>query len=313
MDRDLRRSVYISGFVHVALIIAAIITLPAPLLQSSDDDDVTVTIGPTASKESPVKGAGQATALGELHHSDAISQNKPQPKTIEAPPPPPPPPPPSKAPVSTTQTPPSGPPPPPIQSDQASTLPPPPPVQPPKHPSTVPAKESPHVKPATSIKSPTHQTKEAKVYAPFSPSQLATILNEHAIQKQTQPPKAVYNPDENTAPEVGGSPNSTSNAALSGPDRAAIGSHIRPCYNIDGEALGVGQFQVLLTVTTDTTGTVREAEISSDNTGDMSNPLYLAFTQRALAAVMNAQCATLPLPSNMLGSNQTFSFLFVAQ
>jgi hypothetical protein len=120
----------------------------------------------------------------------------------------------------------------------------------------------------------------------------------------------VYNPDAGGAPNGGGSPNSTANSGLTGPDRAAIGSHVRPCWNIDGQAEGIGSFSVLLTVTTDATGTVREAVVSPDNTGDMSNPLYYAFTQRAIAAVLNAQCATLPLPSNMLGQNQTFSFQF---
>ncbi len=310
MDRDLRRSVYVSGFVHVALIIAAIVTFPAPQLQTNDDDDVTVTIGPTASKESPVKGAGQATALGELHTSDAISQNAPKPRTIAPPPPPPPPPPESKAPVSTVQTPASGPPPPPIPSDQASTLPPPPPVQPPKHPSTVPAKESAQVKPPTSIKSPTHQTKEVKAAQPLSQSVLNTLLNLKAIQKQTQPPTAVYNPDENSAPVVGGSTTSTSNNALSGPDRAAIGAHVRPCWGIDTQAEGLSSFSVKLTVQTDASGTVRIANVASDNTGDMSNPIYNAYSQRAIAAVLNPLCATLPLPSNLLGSNQTFSFIF---
>jgi hypothetical protein len=42
----------------------------------------------------------------------------------------------------------------------------------------------------------------------------------------------------------------------------------------------------------------------------MSNPLYYAFTQRAIAVVLNAQCATLPLPADMLGQNQTFTLEF---
>jgi neural Wiskott-Aldrich syndrome protein len=139
---------------------------------------------------------------------------------------------------------------------------------------------------------------------------LNTIMNLKAQQKQTQPPTHTYNPDQDTALQAGGSPNSTANSGLSGPDRAAIGSHVRPCWTVDAEAQDLQTFSVLLTVTTDATGTVRVANVSKDNTGDMSNPLYYAFTQRAIAAVLNAQCATLPLPSNMLGQNQTFSFIF---
>ncbi len=311
MDRDLRRSAYVSGFIHVALIVAAIVTLPLQPLATSADSDVEVDIVGMPPKSSNVKGPGQADAVAPVvHHTDAKSQNAPKPKTIEAPPPPPPPPPESKAPVSNTQTPQTAPPPPPKPSDEPSKLPPPPPVPPQKHPSTTPEKEKPQAKPPTSLKSATHQPHDVKAPQVMSPAQLAQLLNSHAIQKQVQPPKAVYNPDQNTAPDAGGSPNSTANAGLSGPDRTAIGNHVRPCWGVDAEAQGLSSFQVLLTVTTDAGGTVREAEVSPQNSGDMSNPIYFAFTQRAVAAVMNATCATLPLPSNMLGSNQTFSFIF---
>jgi outer membrane biosynthesis protein TonB len=310
LDRDLRRSAYLSGFIHVALIVAAIITLPITPLPTSSDADVDVDIIGLAPQKSPLKGTQGATAKDVLHKTDAQSVNAPKPKTIEAPPPPPPPPPSSKAPVSTTQTAQTAPPPPPKPSDAPSTVPPPPPVPPQKVTSTSPAKEKPLAKPPTSVKSVTHQQHDVKAPVPLSQSVLNTLLNLKAQQKQTQPPKAVYNPDQNSAPDAGGSPNSTSNSGLTGPDRAAIGNHVRPCWNIDGEAQNVGSFAVLLQVTTDAGGTVRVAEVSPNNTGDMSNPLYFAFTQRALAAVLNAQCATLPLPPNMLGSNQSFTFIF---
>lgn len=310
MDRDLRRSAYISGFLHVALIVAAIVTLPITPLPSSQDADVDVDIIGLAPQKSPVKGTQAATAKADVvHKTDTDSQKAPKLTTTSAPPPPPPPPQKSNAPVADKQTAQAAPPPPPVPSTQPSVLPPPPPTPPQKHPSTTAQKDKDLTKP-TSIKSATHQQHVVKAPQPLSQSVLNTLMNLKAQVKHQPPPTAVYNPDQNTAPDAGGSPNSTANSGLTGPDRAAIGNHVRPCWGIDGEAQNVQSFSVLLTVTTDSGGTVREAEVSSDNTGDMSNPLYFAFTQRAIAAVMNAQCATLPLPSNMLGQNQTFSFIF---
>ncbi len=314
MDRDLRRSAYISGFAHVALIIAAIVTLPLAPLPTSTDASTDVDIIGLAPQKSQVKGSTAATAKADVvHHTDAQSDNAPKPKTIEAPPPPPPPPPPApKAPPTPTPPAQAAPPPPPKPSETVAPLPPPPPMPPQKITSTTPPKDKPKpvVKPPAPMQSVTHQQHDVAKPQPLSQSVLNTLMNLKAQQKQTQPPKAVYNPDQDTAPDAGGSTNSTANSQLTGPDRAAIGSHVRPCWGIDSQAQGVNTFSVLLTVTTDAGGTVRVAVVSPDNTGDMSNPLYYNFTQRAIAAVLNAQCATLPLPANMLGQNQTFSFQF---
>jgi outer membrane biosynthesis protein TonB len=314
LDRDLRRSAYISGFIHVALIIAAIVTLPLQPLATSADQDVDVDlIGPTAPQKALNTGKVAAVANAPVVHQGPMAVNQPKPQPIEAPPPPPPPPPPSPN-AKPTPAPPAqaAPPPPPTPSTAVAPLPPPPPMPRQKVTSTTPPKDKPKpvTKPPAPMQSAMHQQHDVKTPSPLSQSVLNTLLKFKADQKQTQPPKAVYNPDAGGAPNGGGSPNSTSNSGLSGPDRAAIGSHVRPCWGIDGEAQNVQSFSVLLTVTTDATGTVREAEVSKDNNGDMSNPLYYAFTQRAIAAVENYQCATLPLPSNMLGQNQTFSFIF---
>jgi hypothetical protein len=314
LDRDLRRSAYISAFIHVALIVAAIVVLPLPPLPNSQDMDVDVDlIGPSAPQRSLVKAPGTASAVSTVvHHTEALTENAPKPTPTEAAPPPPPPPPQSKAPPSTTPPKPTAPPPPPKPTVAPATVPPPPPVPPQKVTSTTPTKEKPTPTKPTSMKSATHQQHTVKAPQPLSQSVLNTLMNLKALDKQKQAPTHVYNPDQNTAPTVGGSPNSTANSGLTGPDRAAIAAHMEPCWNYDGEAENVGSFQVLLQVTTDATGTVREAEVSPQNNGDMSNPLYIAFTQRAVAAVMNYQCANLGpyLPSNLLGQNETFTFLY---
>lgn len=312
MDRDLRRSAYASGFIHAALIIAAIVTLPLKPLPQSPDVGVDVNIIGLAPQKSAVKGAGQADQQAPVvHHTDAHAEKTPQNKPIVAPPPPPPPPPPTPEQPETKQPAASAaPPPPPKPSEVVSPVtPPPPPPQ--KKTSTQTQKEKPLEvkKPPASVKIPAHQQHDVKTPV-LSQSVLNTLMNLKAQQQQKQPPTSTYNPDENTAPTAGGSPNSMANSGLSGPDRAAIGNHVRPCWGVDAQAQGLSGFSVLLQVTTDGTGTVRIANVDPKNTGDMSNPLYYAFTQRAMAAVTNAQCATLPLPKEMLGQNQTFSFVF---
>ncbi|HYP62566.1 MAG TPA: hypothetical protein VEQ16_01690 [Acidocella sp.] len=314
MDRDLRRSAYISSFIHLALIVAAIVTLPLQPLPTSADLDVDVDlIGPTVPQRSTVKGPGAASAVGELHHSETMSEKAPKPQPVVAPPPPPPPPPPTPNQPQTKVTPSSAPPPPPPKpSEMVSPVPPPPPQKQQKQTSTAQQKEKPQEvkKPPAPAKIPVHQQHEVKT-PELSQSVMNTLMNLKAQElKKQQVPTSTYNPDQNTAPTAGGSPNSLANSGLTGPDRAAIGSHVRPCWNVDSEAEGLSGFSVLLQVTTDATGTVRVANVDPKNTGDMSNPLYFAFTQRAIAAVLNAQCATLPLPQNMLGQNQTFSFQF---
>ncbi|OYV25376.1 MAG: hypothetical protein B7X08_05830 [Acidocella sp. 20-63-7] len=158
--------------------------------------------------------------------------------------------------------------------------------------------------------SPTHQKQVTKNPAPLSQSVLNTLLKLKALQKQTTPPTAHYNPDQGGAPNGGGSNQSTSNSKLSGADRSAIGNHVRPCWTVDAGAPGLSTFSVNLMVTTDATGTVRQAAVAPQDQDKLSDPIFNAYAQRAIEAVMNYQCATLPLPSYMLGQPQTFLFNF---
>ncbi len=139
---------------------------------------------------------------------------------------------------------------------------------------------------------------------------LNTLMKLQALQKQQTPPTAKYNPDQGGAPNGGGSNQSTANSRLSSADRSAIGNHVRPCWGIDAGAPGVASFSVNLQVTTDAAGTVREADVAPQDQGRLSDPIFAAFAERAKEAVLNVQCASLPLPSYMLGSNQIFIFNF---
>jgi len=42
----------------------------------------------------------------------------------------------------------------------------------------------------------------------------------------------------------------------------------------------------------------------------MSNPVFRAFAERAVRAVLSPQCANLPLPRAMLGQQRSLKFRF---
>ena len=70
--------------------------------------------------------------------------------------------------------------------------------------------------------------------------------------------------------------------------------------------------QVMLTVRTDETGVARLAAVAPSDMGKLTDPVFRAFAERAVRAVLSAQCANLPLPRTMLGQSQTLTFRFRA-
>ncbi len=312
----MRRGAIISGGLHLAFLLAIIVALPVPKLQSASDDTVALDlIGPSAPQQAHEAGKVAAPANTKTVDLSHLAEHQPKPRPIVAPPPPPPPPPPAPAARAIPRPPaPAPPPPPPTPSQNVAPTPPPPPPQPPQKQTSQVVQPKiplpPIPQPPAPAQSPTHQQHIVKTPAPLSQAVLNTLLHLQALQKQDQPPTAHYNPDQGGAPNGGGSPNSTANSRLSGADRDAIGSHVRPCWTIDAGAPGVDTFSVVLDVTTDGTGTVREAQVDPQSLGNMSDPFYAAYANRAVEAVMNYQCATLPLPSYMLGQPQTFKFTF---
>ena len=136
------------------------------------------------------------------------------------------------------------------------------------------------------------------------------LLHFQSSAPQTKAPTAHYNPDQGGAPGGGGSTQSTANSGLTGADRNAIASHIRPCFQVDPDAPDNPNMSVNMIVTTDASGTIREADIAPEDEGKLSDPIFNAFWQRAQAAAMNYQCATLPLPPNLLGQTEKFLLNF---
>ncbi len=313
----MRRGAAISGTIHVLLVLAAIIALPTMKMDSAQDQGVSVDlVGPSgAPQQANAPGKVPAPANTPTVNAANLAEKQPKPQPIVAPPPPPPPPPPAPIQQPTLPTPPAPapPPPPPTETPTVAPTPPPPPPQPPqKTTSTLvqPKLPLPPVpQPPAPAQSPTHQQNVTKNPAPMSQSVLNTLDKLRALQKQDQPPTSTYNPDQGGAPNGGGA-QTTSNSRMSGADRGAIGAHVRPCWTIDAEAPGVATFQVHLLVTTDASGTVRQASVAPQDQSQLGDPIFNAYASRAVDAVMNYQCATLPLPSYMLGQAQTFIFLF---
>jgi hypothetical protein len=312
----MRRAALFSFGFHLAIVLAAIIALPPLKLDSSADDSVSVElVGPGAPQEANAPGKVPAPANTPNVNNANLAVKQPKPQPIEAPPPPPPPPPPSPDHTPSKVPPaPAPPPPPPVQTPSTAPAPPPPPPQPPQKTTSTMVQPKvplpPAKQPPAPSQSPTHQQNITKNPAPLSQSVLNTLLKLQALQKQVQPPTAHYNPDQGGAPNGGGSNQSTANSRLSGADRDAIGNHVRPCWTVDAGAPGIDTFSVNLMVTTDATGTVREAVVAPQDQDKLGDPIFNAYAQRAIEAVMNYQCATLPLPSYMLGQTQTFLFNF---
>ncbi len=317
MNRGMRRGAIVSFLIHALIIAAAIIALPVPKLDQAQDQGVSVDFeGPSAPQEAHQAGKVPAPSNTPTVNKANLAEKQPKPQPVVAPPPPPPPPPPApeQKPVLPQPPAPAPPPPPPVQTPSVAPTPPPPPPQPPqKSTSTVvqPKLPLPPVpQPPAPAQSPTHQQNVTKNPAPLSQSVLNTLMKLQALQKQQAPPTAHYNPDQGGAPNGGGSNQSTANSRLTGGERGAIGAYVRRCWNYDAGAPGLSSFSVPLLVTTDASGTVREAQVAPQAMGQMSDPVYAAFANRAVDAVMNYQCASLPLPPFMLGHNQTFIFSF---
>ena len=60
----------------------------------------------------------------------------------------------------------------------------------------------------------------------------------------------------------------------------------------------------MLTVTTDGGGVVRTRVVAPEDSGRVTgNPRLRVFSERAVRAVLDPNCANLPLPQPMLGQN----------
>ncbi len=100
-------------------------------------------------------------------------------------------------------------------------------------------------------------------------------------------------------------------ADLTAAQRGAIVEYVRRCWSTDPGMLDLDRMQVLLAVSTDARGTIRRASVAPEDQGRVAANLRLrVFAERAIRAVMDPNCANLPLPTMMLGQFHTFTVRF---
>jgi neural Wiskott-Aldrich syndrome protein len=320
MSPELRRGAAASALLHLLVAVLLIVTV-APSLPPEAPAELAVSmefVGPVPKAPAPTPTPAPAPAPEVVKKPPVTKPPKPTPP--EPPPPPPPPPPPTpaaKAPPPPKPAPPV--PPTPAPSPTPTPVPPPTPApptpeppkpapSPPQKPLPLPPPPAPRPPPPPS---PTHQAQPTTNSAASSTTLENTLEKLRALEQQTSPPKALPNPAAGGAPNPGGSPKSNDTAALSASQRGQIGNYVRRCWTYDPGAVGVNQFQVLLDITTDASGVVRVANIApSDKARVDANPMLRAFAERAVNAVLDPRCATLPLPPALLGAPRHLEFRF---
>jgi hypothetical protein len=304
---------------HLMVILALLITLPTWKPDDEKEPDTTVEMIFDGKAQTTIKAPTPAPIPApsrEITPPAPPVTEAPKPEPIEAPPPPPPPPPPPEPPrVSAPRpAPPSNLPPPQPSPVEAPIIPPPPapPAMTREAPPQLvtPPVPPPLLKPPPMPPSQTAQPNVTQNMAPNSSAMEATLLRLRQQLKQTDPPRAQPNPRAGGQPNSGGNPASNDTDALSAAQRGEIGAHVRECWTKDSGALGLDKMSVVLHVVTDATGTTRVATVADEDRGKLSDPEFQSFAERAVRAVMDVRCATLPLPHQMLGrvNNLTFRF-----
>ena len=91
----------------------------------------------------------------------------------------------------------------------------------------------------------------------------------------------------------------------------AIGDFVRRCWSTDPGMPDLDKMAIRLTVTTDGSGVVRRAVVAQEDVSRVSgNPRLRVFSERAFRAVLDPNCANLPLPQSMLGQTRVLTFEF---
>jgi outer membrane biosynthesis protein TonB len=305
---SLKRGAAYSAILHVLILLSLIVAIPRPLPPPPPPDD-TVDVefdNGTAASAQKSQDRGTAAAAAESDHpaTENPALEKPKPVPLEKPPPPPPPPPKPPPPqlVQTLQPAKILPPPP---SVVAEAIKPPPPVK-------VPPTKQPEQTKEKFVDTVTHQPHPTKNPAIDTHSFDNTMEKLLADQKQTKPPKNLYNPDRGGARNAGGQVHGNLTGALSEKQRKTIGDEVRRCYAEDTEAKDYATYHAQMVVTIDAQGVARDVKLSpADLARAGSDQAFRAFAERAMHAVLDPTCAQLPIPADKLGKPaQQLSFTF---
>jgi hypothetical protein len=123
-----------------------------------------------------------------------------------------------------------------------------------------------------------------------------------------RPPASISNSHSSRGPtSVTESVPRDDTAALSVEQRNKIGDHVRECWTTHRGSPSAELVQVLLLVTTDQAGVARRAVVADPDQDRLGDPNFRAFAERAKRAVLDPQCASLPLPTSMLGRINMFT------
>ena len=305
MNSGLQRGAALSAGLHLAALLALIVVIPfAAPPPPPDEESIPVEWEGTA-KVAPQKGEKPAQtpapADAETPATDNPAIKPPEKAPIEPPAPPPPPPPPPPQPEDVVKPPEPTPVPPKPAEKPAPVKPPPPkPIVKPK-----PAPQ----KPVDSLRSQQNETKNP---APDTRSLDNTLEKLLADQQQKQPPKHRYNPERGGVRGGGGAQHGDSTGLLSEEQKQAIGAEVRRCYSEDTEARDYATYMAVITVTVDADGEARAVQLSDpDMARANADPAFRAFAERAQRAVLDPQCAKLPMPADLLGKpSQQLTFRF---
>jgi hypothetical protein len=167
-----------------------------------------------------------------------------------------------------------------------------------------PTKEPPT--PAKPVETDTHQPNQTKNPAPDTKSLQNTLEKFLTLAQADKPPKAVVNPSQ-SSPRHG----ANVTGVLSPGQKKQIGDEVRRCYSEDTAAKDYATYSADLEVTVDATGEVRDVRLMPNSAARAAaDYAYRAFAERAERAVLDPQCAKLPLPENLLGRTSQLSFRF---
>jgi hypothetical protein len=159
--------------------------------------------------------------------------------------------------------------------------------------------------------SPTTQPHPTTNPAVMSATVLNTLEKLRSMNLDQKAPTARYNPAQGGAPHGGGERTGDVTAQLSSAEKGAIGAHVQQCWFIDGGAPNLQSMSVLLTAQTKPDGTVYKAVIAGpDIARYQSDPVFQAFADRAVRALLDYRCSALPLPPSLEGRPETFTFRF---
>jgi hypothetical protein len=324
MNFSMKRGATFSVLLHLTVLLALIVVIPSPPPPPPPppDDTMEVDMDGTAASAQKSQDHGQVAAPAEAEQpaDDNPALEKPRVAPIQhAPPPPPPPPQPAQPVTSQIQTirPDRLPPPPPDREADELRAPPPMKVVAPPPPKVVPTKipvKKPSLEPtpAKPMDTVTHQPQQTKNPAIDTHSLLKTLEKFSQETERPTPPTHTPNPSRNGAKNAGGQLHGNREGNLTQGQAKTIGAFVKRCFSSEVEAKDLASYSVMLEVVVDQSGEVHEAHLAPESQPRAAqDPAYLAFSDAAIHAVLDPQCAKLPLPPNVLkqaATTLTFRF-----